>query len=70
MGFVKNAFALVMCPLELPDGAAFKAQETHEDLSITVVKAFDIETYTDIIRLDILYGVKCIYGDLGVRLLG
>jgi len=70
MAFHKNALALVMVPLELPDGAAFKAQESHEDLSITVVKDFDIDAYQDIIRLDILYGMKNIYPDLGSRLLG
>lgn len=70
MAFHRNALALVMVDLELPDGAAWKAQETYENLSITVVKDFDITNYQEIIRLDILYGVKCIYPDLGERLLG
>jgi hypothetical protein len=68
--FHPNTFALVMVPLEVPDGAAFKAQESYENLSITVVKDFDITNYVDIIRLDILYGVKTVYPDLGLRLLG
>lgn len=70
MAFHKNCHALVMVPLEMPDGAAFKARETHNNISIRVVKDYDISADTDIIRLDILYGVKTIYPDLGVRLLG
>ena len=70
LGFHKNAFALVTCPLELPDGAAFKARETHNGLSIRVVKDYDIDADTDIIRMDILYGWDAIYPDLAVRLWG
>lgn len=70
LGFHKNAFALVTCPLEMPDGAAFKARESHNGLSMRVVKDYDIDNDTDIIRLDILYGVKAIYPDLACRLWG
>ena len=70
MGFHKNAFALVTCPLEMPDGAAFKARESHNGLSMRVVKDYDIDNDTDIIRLDILYGVKAVYPDLASRLWG
>jgi hypothetical protein len=70
MGFHKNAFALVTVPLEMPDGAAFKARESHNGLSIRVVKDYDIANDVDIIRLDILYGVKAIYPDLACRLVG
>ena len=70
MAFHKNAFGLVMCPIELPDGAAFKHRETHDDISIRVVKDYDVDSDDDIIRLDILYGVKTIYPELACRLLG
>ncbi len=70
IGFHKNAFALVTVPLEMPDGAAFKARESHNGLSVRVVKDYDIDSDVDIIRLDILYGVKAIYPDLAVRLVG
>lgn len=66
----KNAFALVTCPLEMPDGAAFKAIESDNGLSVRVVKDYDIDTDEDIIRLDILYGIKTIYPDLASRLTG
>lgn len=68
--FQKNAFALVTVPLEMPDGAAFKARESHKGLSMRVVKDYDIDADEDIIRLDILYGVKAIYPELAVRLTG
>lgn len=66
--FHKNAFALVMRDLEMPDGAAFKARESHNSLSLRVVKDYDIDSDTDIIRLDILYGVAGIYPELATRL--
>jgi len=70
LGFHKNAFALVTVPLEMPDGAAFKARESHNGLSMRVVKDYDIANDEDIIRLDILYGVDAIYPDLACRLWG
>lgn len=68
--FHKNAFALVTCPLEMPDGVSFKARESHNGYSVRVVKDYDIINDEEIIRLDILYGVKAIYPDLAVRLTG
>lgn len=70
IAFHKDAFALVTVPLEMPDGAAFKARESHNGLSIRVVKDYDIDADTDIIRLDILYGWKAVYPDLAARLWG
>ena len=68
--FQQNAFALVTCPLEMPDGAAFKSRESYKGLSVRVVKDYDITNDTDIIRLDVLYGTKAIYPDLAARLTG
>lgn len=70
MAFHTNAFALVTVPLEMPDGAAFKARENADGLSIRVIKDYDISADVDIIRLDILYGWKAIYPDLAARLFG
>lgn len=70
LGFHRNAFALVTCPLEMPDGATWKARESHNGLSIRVVKDYDIATDDDIIRLDVLYGWKSIYPELACRLTG
>jgi hypothetical protein len=70
LAFHKNAFGLVTCPLELPDGAAFKARETHNGYSVRVVKDYDIDTDEDIIRIDTLYGVKTLYPELAAILMG
>jgi len=70
MAFAKNAMALVMVPLELPEGASFMARETYKNLSIRVVKDYDIDEDEDIIRLDIMYGVKVLYPELGCLLIG
>lgn len=70
LGFHKNAFALVTVPLEMPDGASFKARESHNGLSIRVIKDYDIDTDEDIIRLDVLFGWKAVYPDLACRLWG
>ena len=68
--FHKNAFALVMADLEMPDGAVFKARESQNGFSMRVIKYYDGEMDEDKIRLDVLYGVKAIYPDLAVRLSG
>lgn len=68
--FHENAFALVTVPLAMPDGATFKARETHDGISIRLVKDYDITNDEDIIRLDVLYGWKAIYADLATRFSG
>lgn len=68
--FHHDAFALVTVPLELPKGASFKARATHDGLSVRVVNDYDIDSDQDIIRLDILYGVKTLYPELAVRIYG
>jgi len=70
LAFHKNAFGLVFIPLEMPDGAAFKARETQENISVRVIKDYDIDNDVDIIRLDVFYGVKTLYPELAARLLG
>lgn len=66
-----NAFALVTVPIEIPSNV-WGARETDTDagLSIRVVKQYDIDADEEIIRLDILYGVKTLYPELAVRLWG
>ena len=70
LAFHRNAFALVTVPLEMPDGVSFKARETHRGISMRVVKDYDIVNDDDVIRLDVLYGVKTLYNDLATRLSG
>lgn len=69
--FHPNAFALVTVPLEMPANV-WGARETDSEagLSLRVVKQYDIDADEEIIRLDILYGVKTLYPELAVRLWG
>ncbi len=70
LSFHRNALALVMVPMEIPDGVKFSHRISTNQYSIRVVKAFDILTNAEIIRLDVLYGVKAIYPILACRTLG
>lgn len=70
LGFHPSAFGLVTVPIELPDGASFKARESYNGLSVRVVKDYDITNDEDIIRLDIMYGWKTLYRELASRLIG
>lgn len=70
LGFHRNALALVTVPLELPDSVVYKARMEWNGYSIRVIKDFDVDNDQEVIRLDVLYGVKAIYPDLGVRLFG
>lgn len=68
--FHKNAFALVMADLEMPDGAVWKARESKNNFSIRVIKWYDGENDEEKVRLDVLYGCSAIYRDLATRMSG
>ena len=69
--FQQNAFALVTCPLNMPQGVwGERATSKLSGLSIRIIKDYDSKEDEEIVRLDILYGVKTLYPDLGVRLVG
>ena len=69
LAFHRDAFALVMVPLEQPS-SEFSASETEDGISIRVVRDYNIDTDVEAIRLDILYGVKTIYPELACRISG
>jgi hypothetical protein len=68
--FHRDAFALVTVPLELPRGASFKARASHDGVSVRVINDYDIDNDEDIIRLDVMYGVKTLYPELACRIIG
>jgi hypothetical protein len=71
LAFHKNAFGLVMVPLEMPEGAwGARATEESTGMSIRVVKDYDINSDEEVCRLDILYGVKTLYPELACRIWG
>jgi len=69
LAFHKNAFALVMVPLQPPDGQ-WSSVASEDGYSCRVVKDYDIDADSEIIRLDILYGILTIYPEMAVRIMG
>jgi hypothetical protein len=69
LAFHKNAFALVMVPLQMP-ADTWGSTATEAGFSIRVVKDYDIDTDDEICRMDVLYGVKSIYPELACRIRG
>jgi len=69
LAFHKNAFALVMVPVEMPDGV-WGSGASEDGVSVRVVKDYDIDQDWEVCRLDILYGVKTIYPELACRIFG
>ena len=70
LGFHRDAFALAMAPLEAPMGGANSAVLNYRGLSIRIIMDYAFGTDKIQIRFDVLYGVKTMYPELAVRLLG
>lgn len=68
VALVRDCIGLVTVPLELPDGVDFKAREMYKNISMRIVRAFDINNDVFPCRIDILYGTACFYPELGCRL--
>jgi hypothetical protein len=66
----KNAFALAMVPMELPQGAYGAARQTYNGISVRVIPVYDGTNDISKWRLDVLYGRKCIDPRLATRLTG
>ena len=69
MAFQKNAFALVTVPLEVPEDAK-GSMMNYKDVAIRYIKWYDGKTDEQIFRLDVQYGVKCVYPEFAARLRG
>lgn len=70
MAFTRDAMGLVMVPMEIPQGVDFAARETYRNISMRVIRAYDINNDVFPTRIDILYGTAQYYDELGVRLTG
>lgn len=66
--YQKDAFAFVSADLILPKGVDFAYREVIDNISIRIVRAYNINDDTLPCRLDILYGYKAIRPQLAVRL--
>ncbi|MHB0938991.1 MAG: P22 phage major capsid protein family protein [Armatimonadota bacterium] len=72
LAFHRNCIALATAPLEPPSGGATGYTLTDEEFGITVrvVTDWDNTNMSEVTTLDLLYGAKVIYPELGARLLG
>lgn len=68
--FHRNAFAFVTRPLEVPEGGANGYVANFEGLNIRVTQGYDMSTKTEIMSFDIIYGVKTLFPELAVQVLG
>jgi len=68
IGFVKDTFGLVTVPLELPGGVDFAAREMWKNISMRIIRQYDINNDVLPTRIDIMYGTATYYGELGCRL--
>ncbi len=62
----RDAIALAVVDIELPESATVKVRVRDEDtgLSIAMTADWDITNYKQIYRLDVLWGVKAVYPEL------
>jgi len=70
LAFHRNAIALVVAPLEMPDGAAKSMVMGNRGLGIRYVSDYSISSKTDTISLDVLVGSRAIDPRLATRVLG
>jgi len=68
--FHRDAVALAMVDLELPQSATVKSRVRDPDsgLSLTMTGAYDINNQSEITRIDAVWGTHMIYPELAHRL--
>jgi hypothetical protein len=66
----KNAFSLVVVPMEIPSGAVNVQRVSQNGLSVRMIPYYDGTNDIDNWRLDILYKATTIYPDLATRISG
>jgi len=72
MVFHKDAFVLGCADFELPSGVdmAKRAVDAESGLSISMVRAYDINNHRTVTRLDVLFGWACVYPEFACRVVG
>ena len=68
LAFTRDCIGLVTVPMELPDGVDFKARQMYRNVSLRIIRAFDINNDVFPTRIDILWGTSTYYPELGCRL--
>lgn len=70
LSFIRNACAFVSRPLEVPMGGVSGYSTNFEGISLRVTAGYDMTTKKEILSIDTLYGIKAVYPELAVRILG
>lgn len=70
LAFVKDAFAFVTRPLELPRGAGDTFVASYNGLSMRVCIGYNQTTKVQEMSVDVLYGYAPLYPELATRILG
>jgi hypothetical protein len=68
IAFTRDAFGLVCVPMELPGGVDFAARQMFRNISMRIVRAYDVWNDVTPCRIDILFGVATFYQQLACRL--
>ena len=68
LGFHKSCMTVAFADLILPRGVDMAERRVWKDISVRVIRAYDINNDRFPSRTDVLYGYKVIYPEMGVRL--
>jgi len=68
LGFHKACMTVAFADLVLPRGVDMAERRVWENISVRIIRAYDINNDRFPSRTDVLYGYKVIYPELGVRL--
>jgi hypothetical protein len=70
VSYHKNAFALAIVPMEMPQGSVNGARKSYKGISVRVLPVYDGVNDISKWRFDLLYGRKCIDPRLAARFSG
>lgn len=70
MAFHRDAIGLVTVPIDIPEMQKGATRVSDNGISINLTPYFDGTNFVSKYRLDIMYGVKAIYPELGTRISG
>lgn len=70
LAYHKDAFTLGTADLEIPQGVAFGARETHDGLSMRIIRDYDVMNDFMVCRIDVLGGFANLRPELAVRIAG
>lgn len=70
MCFHKEAIALAMVEMEIPEGASFSSRASDDGVSIRLIKDYDITNDVQKCRFDIQFATDLVHHNMAVRLTG